>query len=502
MRVCVPLNERTLSTLASACVAASDVADIIELRLDGLEPGELSPSKINHLINSLPRPVILTLRPSEQGGYRSLTIQERITNWRDLFNTDAAFFDIESDLVSELVTHEDQPDWSRVISSHHDFNDTPDNLDSIYEQLAFSPARILKLAVQASDVVDCLDVFKLLDRAKSEERETIVIAMGNAGILTRIVGPMRGSFLTYGSLENEKGTAPGQIVAQDLKSLYHIDEIDSETLVTGIVGLPVMHSVSPHMHNAAFKYAHLNGVYVPLEVRNLAQFFKRMVDLRTRELNWKLRGLSITAPYKVEVMDHLDWIDPRAKAIGAVNTVLLENEQLLGYNTDADGLIDPLISRVGALDGLQVAVIGAGGAANAAIFALLERHAEVTLYVRNVEKGRSLAERFNIPCEQLTPATFAAKDVVINTTPLGSLGQYISETPVSSEQLRGSRFAYDLVYNPVETLFMREARAAGCEVLGGLEMLVAQAVQQFKLFTQTTVLSELMYSAALRALER
>ncbi len=503
IRICVPLSEQTFSALASACQAAISVADLIELRLDGLEPNELSHSKTHDLVNAISKPVILTFRPTEQGGGRSLTTRERLSFWEAAFKTNAAFFDIESDLVAELVTYEPefQPDWSRVICSHHAFNATQSNLNSLYEQLAGTPARIVKIAVQAKTIVDCVEVFQLLDVATREERETIAIAMGSAGVVTRVLGPSRGSFLTYGALEPKKGTAPGQVVAEDLRSLYRLDQIDRETMITGLVGQPVMHSVSPHIHNAAFQSANMNGVYIPLEVHNLNDFFKRMVDTRTRELEWNLRGLSITAPHKLEVMACLDWIEPRAKKIGAVNTIVLENEQLLGYNTDCDGLIEPLLKRVGALDGSRVAVIGAGGAASAAVFALQERNAEVSLYTRDVAKGRVLADRFNISCEPIASASFAGKDIVVNATPLGSSGAHVDESPATTEQLRGSRLVYDLVYTPIETLLMSQARKAGCEVLGGLEMLVAQANQQFKIWTHTTVSSELMYTAAARAFD-
>ncbi|PYS70774.1 MAG: shikimate dehydrogenase [Acidobacteria bacterium] len=502
IRVCVPLNERSFSALTAAANSARGVADIVEFRLDGLDEDELSNTKINDLVRAIQKPVILTYRPEEQGGYRSLTIQERMSFWQENFKSDAAFFDLELDLVKKLVNldAENQPDWSRVICSHHDFKGPVPNLERIYEELAFTPARILKIAVTATDVVDCIEVFKLNERARREDRELIAIAMGDAGVTTRVLGPSFGSFLTYGALKPETGTAPGQLTTEDLKSVYRIHEIDTESMITGLVGKPVMHSVSPHMHNAAFQSVNINGVYLALEVRNVEQFFRRMVHPRTRELNWNLRGLSVTAPHKVEVMNYLDWIDPRAKEIGAVNTIVLENEQLLGYNTDCEGLVEPLLKRVGALDGARVAIIGAGGAANAAVYALREQKAEVTLYARDESKGRILAERFSILYEASLNANFAGMDVVINTTPLGSSGEHVNETPATSEQLRGSRLVYDLVYNPTETLLLREARNAGCETLGGLEMLVAQARQQFKIWTQTSVSSELMYNAATRVL--
>jgi len=503
-RVCVPLNEETLGDLTAATLKAADAADFVELRVDGLLPQELTgaSAKLENLINSISRQVILTFRSSEEGGYRPLTKTQRRAFWHEYVKSNAALFDIEMDLVAELTNSQgnEQPDWSRVICSQHYFDERPRSLEDVYEQMAFTPARILKLAVKANDIVDCLDLFKLLERAGRDKRDLIAIAMGSAGVITRILGPSRGSFLTYGAAAVERGTAPGQLLASELRSVYRIDKIDSDTAVTGLVGLPVIHSVSPHMHNAAFQASGLNGVYLPLEVHDLAGFFKRMVVPRSREFDWNLRGLSVTAPHKVEVMKFLDWIDPIAEEIGAVNTVVLQDEQLLGYNTDAAGLIEPLIQRIGSLSGIRAAVIGSGGAASAAVFALQQHNVDVCLFARDPQRAETVSRRFNISCESLDNESFAGRDIVINATPLGSFGEKKNETPVRANQLRGSRLVYDLVYNPIETRFMREGREAGCDVLSGLEMLVAQACHQFKLMTKTDISSKLMYAAGLSAL--
>ncbi len=458
--------EKDLDALRREC----ELADWIELRLDCFD-------EVPDNLEEIKRPVILTFRPSEQGGYRELTREERLRFWSSAPRGESVWWDIEGDLVQDLNL-----DWSRVIVSHHDFSGVPTDLEQIYERLAHTPAAVIKIAVQANDILDCLLLFKLLDRARSEGREIIAIGMGNAGIATRVLGPSRGSFLTYGALDDARTTAPGQVNARQLRSLYHIDTIDEETMICGLVGLPVMHSVSPRIHNTAFLQENLNGVYLPFEVQDAVQFFKRMVHPRTRELNWNLRGLSITAPYKQIVMECLDWIEPDAKEIGAVNTVVVEGDRLLGYNTDAAGFIDPLLRRFTTLRDAKVAIIGAGGAARAAIWGLQRQNARVTLFARNVPKAQSLADLFGTSCVSLHNASFAGFDLVINTTPVGS-GAYIDQSPVTRQQLSGSRCVYDLIYNPRETLFLREAHEAGCETLGGLEMLVAQAGLQFELWT-------------------
>ena len=503
-RICVPLHEAKFSALQRAADQASVEADVIELRVDALRDHELLNDDLFSLIRNLARPVILTFRPVEQGGYRDLSMAQRQDFWQHHFKSPAAFFDLESDLVAELVGREvdQQPDWSRVICSYHDFKGVPQNLEDLYEQMAFTPARILKFAFKANDIAECVQVFNLLGRAQSEDREIIALAMGEAGVITRILGPSRGSFITYGTTDGNTGTAPGQLLTQELRSVYRIDSINADTMVTGLVGSPVAHSVSPHMHNAAFVAKNLDGVYLPFHVDDLPRFIKAMVNPSTRDLNWNLRGLSITAPHKTEVIKYLDWVDPTAQRIGAVNTVVLESEQLRGYNTDAAGLIEPLVQRIGSLTGARAAVIGAGGAANAAVFALQQQGADVTVYVRDLSRATILCERFNVQCQSLQSAAFAGTDLVINTTPLGSSGEKANETPAVASQLRGSGFVYDLVYNPIETTFMREGKAAGCNVLGGLEMLAAQAQLQFKLWTNTNVSSELMYTAGSTALAK
>ena len=459
--------------MRSACERAVELSDVIELRLDCLEQ---LPEDIAGVLSS--RPVILTFRPTEQGGHRDSTRAERQAFWTSLApQIGSDWWDVEGDLVHDLSL-----DWSRIIISHHDFSGVPDDLEQLYERLAATPAAVVKIAVQANDIIDCLPVFHLLDRALREGRELIAIAMGNAGIATRILGPSRGSFLTYGALDDDSGTAPGQVNARKLRSLYHIDKIDSETMICGLVGLPVMQSVSPHFHNGAFTSAGINGVYLPFEVRDAKQFFRRMVDPRSRELNWNLRGLSITSPHKQTVMECLDWIDPTAEKIGAVNTVVVEQDRLRGYNTDAAGFIDPLLVRFGSLRDARVAVIGAGGAARAAVYALREQNASVTLFARDTAKAEPLAQSFGVSCESLGAASFAGYDIVINATPLGS-GAYIDKTAATRAQLNGVRCVYDLIYNPRETSLLREAVAAGCETLGGLEMLIAQAKLQFELWT-------------------
>jgi 3-dehydroquinate dehydratase/shikimate dehydrogenase len=366
--------------------------------------------------------------------------------------------------------------------------------------MAATDAPILKIAVHAEDAVDCIPILKLLDRAQRDGREMIAIAMGQAGLMTRVLGPSRGLFLTYGSLDDDSATAPGQVTARELRDVYRIDDFDPETEIMGVIGRPISHSSSPHIQNAAFAQADINAVFIPFEVHDLDAFIRRMVRESSREIEWKLRGLSVTAPHKSAVMTHLDWIEPGAKEIGAVNTIVCQKGELHGYNTDAGGFIGPLKGRIPSLEGLRCAVIGAGGAARAVVWALRQERAIVTLFCRDPEKANAIRDQFEVSCRALADAAFIEFDIVVNATPLGTRGASEIETPVTTEQLRGVRLAYDLVYNPLETRFMREAREAGCETIGGLEMLIGQAVEQFRLWTGKEPDVESMREAAKRAL--
>lgn len=506
-RVCISLCEPTVVALERAIAAAAEVCDLFEVRLDCLEPLELETgaSSITKLLEQSACESILTFRPSQEGGRRALDDATRQTFWSDAIFS-SSFFDVELDLAEKFHNSETSPsmpiDWSRTICSHHDFAGVPDKLDQIYSRMSRTPARVLKIAVQAKDAIDCLTVFQLLERAREDGREMIAIAMGVAGVATRILGPSRGGFLTYASLDSETATAPGQISVSELMGVYRLEKLDRHTQILGLVGSPVSHSLSPQIHNAAFAATGINAVYIPFETRDIKTFFKRMIHPRTRELDWRLRGLSVTAPHKIAVMEHLDWIEPAAREIGAVNTIVAEAEALQGFNTDAPGFVKPLVQVFGDLRDARCAVIGAGGAASAALWSFKEAGAKATLFARDAAKASAVAERFGADWLQLEGARFEGFDIVVNATPLGTLGQFENETPATARQLRGARLVYDLVYNPTETKFLREAREARCPTLDGLVMLVAQAVEQFKLWTGAPPPESVMYEAAERGLKR
>ncbi|HJR05735.1 MAG TPA: shikimate dehydrogenase [Pyrinomonadaceae bacterium] len=513
VRLCVPVCVRRAVELRASIARASAVGDLVELRMDCLEDEaqlELATRKLPALFQERTRPSILTFRPSEQGGASEADTARRARFWTENFSPNeerADYADLELDIAAHLKAEENRRavkliDWNKVICSHHDFAGLPADLENIFARMMDTPARILKLALRARDITDCLAVFRLLERAHVAGREMIAVAMGEAGLLTRILAPARGAYLTFGALDDEQRSAPGQPDARELRDLYRVHTLNEQTQIMGLVGSPVAHSLSPHMHNAAFAARGINAVYIPFEVGDVRAFMRRMAHPRTRELVWNLRGLSVTAPHKSAILPLLDSIEPAAREIGAVNTVVFESEELKGYNTDAAAALAPLEGRVDLLDA-RVAVLGAGGAARALLWSLHEAGADASVFARDMKRTRATAEEFDALWQMLDDATrFDGFDLVINATPLGTLGERETETPAAAFQLRGARAAYDLVYNPSETRFMREAREAGCEMIfGGLPMLVAQAAAQFKLWTGQDAPLEVMRAGAQKRLE-
>jgi 3-dehydroquinate dehydratase/shikimate dehydrogenase len=501
--ICVSICEANASHLPASMARAAEAGDVVELRLDCLPLESATLDEVERLLKTSSKPTILTFRPVEQGGAGEVGFVTRLTFWNKRgLALSASWFDLEVDLAEQLLKNDAGIAWNRVICSFHDFRNTSADFATLYQRIAATPAAVLKIAVAIDDAVDCIEIFKLIELGKSEERQIVAIGMGEAGLATRVLGPSRGAFLTYAALDETSATAPGQISAEDLQTLYRVNQLDTATDIYGVIGSPVAHSLSPHIHNAAFKSLALNAVYIPFEVQAVDSFIKRMVHPRTKEIDWNLRGLSVTAPHKSAVMDYLDWIDPAAQEIGAVNTIVMDQDKLRGYNTDWTALVAPLLAKVGSLADARVALIGAGGVARSAVYGLKQHGANITLFARDVNAASKRGESFGLPFKPLVEGSFEDFDIVINATPLGTSGKFEMESPATTAQLRGARLVYDLVYNPSETQFLRAAREAECEVLGGLPMFLAQAAEQFKLWTGREAPESAMREAAVRALEK
>ena len=503
-KICISVCAETSEKLIEQIKCAAPTADVIELRFDCLEKIECEKlsNELKQVRRSFKGKFLATLRPSEQGGKKNLTLAERKEFW---FNSGVSEFvnwaDFESEIPIENTSRHSAKVFEKVIKSFHDFKQVPANLDEIYERAATN-SETLKIALQTDDITDTIAVWKLLERAKSEHKQIIPIAMGEAGKWTRILGLAHGAPMTYAALDAGSETAPGQISAKDLIETYLVKKLSPQTDVYGIIGYPVAHSLSPFMHNAAFKSQNIDAVYIPFEVKNLDEFIRRFVKSETREIELNFKGFSVTIPHKTAIIKHLDFIDETAKKIGAVNTIKIENDKLYGYNTDAEGFIEPLKNCYGDLSDAKIAVFGAGGAARACVYALEKENAHVTIFARDVEKARKLTGDFKVQSSKFKVRNESYKnfDIVVNTTPLGTIGEFADKTPASADQLENINLVYDLIYNPFETLLIKEAKKASVPTIGGTAMLVAQAMAQFKIWTKNDAPMKQMSAAVLKKL--
>jgi 3-dehydroquinate dehydratase / shikimate dehydrogenase len=494
-RICAVIAEPTVEGARAAIRRAAGAADMIELRLDYLRDFDFdAPAGLSSLLDDKPLPVIATCRAVDEGGQQTVDEAARLRLLAAAVKCGADYSDIEAAHYDRAAAA--QLDASRLIVSYHNFAETPDDLTSVYERITRLPAAVHKIAVRANQIGDSLAVFRLLDRAAAEHRPLIAIAMQEAGMLTRILGPSRGSFLTFGSMARGHESAPGQATCDELRHLYRLDRLNLDTQIVGIIGRPVSHSASPLMHNRAFHQLALDYVYLPFEVADVGEFLRRFAHPATREMAWRLRGFSVTIPHKTAVIPFLDEVDVTARRVGAVNTVVVEGDRLVGYNTDAHGALAPLAATTD-LRAARCAVIGAGGSARAVIFGLLERGARVSLFARNPAKAGALADDFAIAVEPIEAIVESDADIIINTTPVGMINHKEGESIIPHAAWRNRKIAYDLIYNPLETRFLADARRQGCVTISGIEMLVAQAERQFELWTGRRPPTDRLRAAAL-----
>jgi 3-dehydroquinate dehydratase / shikimate dehydrogenase len=337
----------------------------------------------------------------------------------------------------------------------------------------------------------------------SGRRNVIALAMGEAGLATRVLGRKFGAFLTYAALHPGGGSAPGQPTVTELCGVYHWDRIGPATRVYGVVGWPVVHSQSPTIHNAALAEAGIDGVYVPLPVRPRFRDFAAFMACLTHTPHLDIVGLSVTLPHKEHALRWLDRrgfpVTPLARRCGAVNTLTrLPDGTWEGDNTDAPGALAALQGAArcagNRLGGLQVDILGAGGAARAVVAALLEYDCAVTVYGRTAARAERLAQELRCLWKPWEERRHCAGDVLINCTPVG-LWPATEESPLPGEALRPQTLVFDTIYHPVQTLLLRTARARGCEIVSGVPMFIGQAAAQFERWHGTRAPTEVMAGA-------
>ena len=491
-QLCQTVTATTMADLIAARDAAVH-ADLVELRLDGVTAPDVAGALADRR-----HPVIVTCRPVWEGGRFDGSEEERLRILSRALAAGAEYVDVEF-RADEGARRLAAADPERVLISAHDFTGVPADLEGLARAMRSTGARRIKVAVMAGRLVDVLPL-----RDIGRCGDAVVIGMGDAGMVTRMLPARFGSLWSYGG----HAAAPGQIPAARMVEAFRFRDVGPDTRIFGVVSPFAPHSFSPLMHNAAFGAAGIDGVYVPLAAADFADFLAFADAMR-------IEGVSVTIPYKLDALAAADTADPRTRAVGAANTLrrvrdtdvdrrppgdvvretgLSAGETHAGVparsrpgsgweatNTDVDGFLAPLVDAyAGPLTGVRAAVLGAGGAARAVVAALQGAGAVVSVHARRDTQAAEVAHAMGAVSAAWPPAP-GSWDLLVNTTPLGGANAR-DQSPLPHGPFDG-RLVYDLTYGPGVSRLLADASAAGCRTLDGLPMLVAQAERQFEWWT-------------------
>ena len=445
-------------------------ADLIELRIDHASDPDVGASLAGRRT-----PVVLTCRAKWEGGAFQGSEIERSAILRLGLELGAEYVDVEfrADFASELIR---STSGKRIVLSSHDFEGVPSDLADRVRAMRATGAEIVKVAVYPRTLSDNLRLLSL----GATNAKTALIGMGPSGIPTRVLAAHFGSCWSFAG----DGYAPGQIVASRMLDEFRFRDVTPRTAIYGIAGAPLSHSVSPSMHNAAFRAAGVDAVYMPMVAASADDFLTFANALG-------VKGASVTIPYKVDLFNRVDAADDLSKKVGAINTLRRDGGGWQARNTDVSGFLAPLAGRI-QLQGSRAAVLGTGGAARGVAVALASRGSVVTVYGRNHAKADEVA-RLAGGRGASYPVAPKSWDLLVNATPLGTYPD-IHNTPFDGAF--DGALVYDLVYNPQRTRLLKEAETAGCQTIGGLDMLVAQAEDQSEWWIGRRPPTDLMRQAA------
>lgn len=473
-RVCVAVTGADPADMVEKAEALIRDNTFIEFRLDYLPKPLLAVTKIKEFLNYHPHVIAIgTCRRAANGGKFKGTAEAQLDILTKASAAGCQLVDMEMESAAKCKPAKVQAlrDSGALILSHHDFHATKD-LDHTLEKMVKIPADYYKIVSTATTLYDNVVMMKFLEK-HSHQYSLIGLCMGEQGVPSRLLGVRAGSVFTFAAVSPDEKTAPGQVTAQELNSTYRIESVDAATRVYGVAGDPVAQSLSPAIMNVALRRENVNGVYVALHARKMKDLLACIRDI-------PLHGLSITMPYKQAIMEHLDNTDTHTQKIGACNTVVrAQDGKLYGFNTDAAGVVRPLEQRI-TIEGAKILVIGAGGAARAAVYGLKERGAEVFIMNRTVEHAQKLARSAHAKSIKRADLKKYAFDVIINATPVG-MGN-LKDSPLNENEIN-ARYVFDMVYDPIETKLMKLAKAKGAETIPGMEMFVQQAARQFEIWT-------------------
>jgi len=479
-KLCVAIQADSAAEMMERAEAALKDAKFVELRLDYLaKPVAALPMVKEFLAEHRDVTAIATCRRKEHGGNFGQSLTAELDLLLKAAEAGCQIVDLEVESAEEAKPAQLEHFRARLheagtalLVSFHDFTRTKGLEQAAARIEAFEP-EFVKVVSTARTLADNLAVLRLIED-RSLTAHVVGIAMGEEGLLSRVLGPRAGAAFTFASSGDGVETAPGQVTARTLRDLYRVEHLDQATRVFGVAGNPIAHSLSPLMQNTAFRRENVNAVLLPLRVRTLD-------DLLTVVRELPLAGAAVTMPLKQEVLPYLANMDPLTGLIGACNTLRTGADgKLYGFNTDVAGVVRPLEKRL-KLKGARIAVLGAGGAARAAVFGLVSQGTEVFVVNRTHESAVALAKEAKAKAlkhEQLARNHF---DVLINSTPCGMQGSK-QALPIAEDELN-AELVFDMVYNPLETPLLKLAHSRGIAVVSGVEMFVQQGARQFEIWT-------------------
>lgn len=450
-------------------------AELVELRLDWIARAP----DVSRLIKDRPTPVVITCRRPEDKGRWTRTEEQRQALLRTAIVSEVEYVDIEDDIADKIPRY----GKTKRIISHHNFDETPEDLEEIHKSLCEKDPDIVKLVTMANSPGDSIRMLKLVANAKVP---TVGFCMGEYGVISRILCGKYGSPFTYATFSRERELAPGQLSFSEMTRIYRYDEIGPETPVYGVIGDPIAHSLSPLIHNLAFRSDKLDGVYLPFRIP------KDRLPETLKDFEWlNVQGYSVTIPHKAGALNLAQKADEASKTMGVANTLYRDKDSVWqACNTDYDAALDSI--RLGLdpdgkagsdpIEGKQVLLLGAGGVSRAIGAGIIAAGGALTITNRSRERGEKLAKELGCNFCTWENRGSGHYDILVNGTAVG-MHPKVNETPFAQNFLQDDMLVFDTVYNPENTLLIKQARERGCKTVSGIEMFVRQAAAQYKLFT-------------------
>lgn len=472
--ICVSIGRgRHKMMIAEHQHLAEQGAELVELRLDYIRRAV----NLKRLLNDRQCPVVATCRRRKEHGLWQGSESDRVMLLRAAIAEGVDYVDLEMDIAGKIPRYGN----TQRIVSYHNFDETPANIEDIHHKISQLDPDIIKIATMANNPIDNI---KLLRLCRDSEIPTTAFCMGDMGLISRVLCGRAGAPMTYATFSSDRKMAPGQLSFSEMREDFHYDSINEDTAILGVIADPVAHSLSPIIHNAAIRDLELNMLYMPFRVPQeyLDEFLKCCPEIG-------VKGLSVTIPHKEKCLKNINVLDDNVAGIKAANTIVFTENNVFGYNTDCSAAMSSLEETIQEIhpdeevfQGRSFMLLGAGGVARAIAFGLSRRGAKVVICARDHRKSEALAN--SLKCESIDWAVRAnfETSVLVNCTPVGMFPK-MDESPFEPDWFDKKTIVFDTIYNPEQTLLIKQAREAGCPTITGVDMFVLQAAEQFRLFT-------------------